>query len=274
MSAGGFPVPALVALHVKAVDDGRRLSPVTVYPLAVTTSQWRSNDLEARGWRGGSPHSSIPQGSSTVMSVSNGLLRRLIGPSGISCVRLWVGPIEPNERVFSTCGVRACVNFRHLEARPVALPTLPNDRFTREWIETEAGSWLLGLWTADGYLSLDASMSLTLKDHDAVHLAAVALGLNVDRVGSRGRSRRRMQPRTLELTLKLACRPTHSRRQALNSGTSVAHFRPRPKGKVYEKHNSCSPSQRCSSRRDWPAACSTSPQASARASGVSAVTVM
>jgi hypothetical protein len=63
---------------------------------------------------------------------------------------LWVGPIEPNGRVFSTCGVRACVNFRHLEARPVALPTLPNDRFTREWIETEAGSWFLGLWTADG----------------------------------------------------------------------------------------------------------------------------
>jgi hypothetical protein len=96
---------------------------------------------------------------------------------------LCVGPIEPNERVFSTCGVRACVNFRHLEARPVALPALPNDRFTREWIETEAGSWFLGLWTADGYLSLDASMSLALKDHDAVHLAAVALGLNVDRVG-------------------------------------------------------------------------------------------
>jgi hypothetical protein len=65
----------------------------------------------------------------------------------------------------------------------VALPTLPNGRFTREWIETEAGSWFLGLWTADGYLSLDASMSLALKDHDAVHLAAVALGLNVDRVG-------------------------------------------------------------------------------------------
>jgi DNA-binding CsgD family transcriptional regulator len=96
---------------------------------------------------------------------------------------LWVGPIGPNERVFSRCGVRACVNHRHLEAHPVAMPTLPDDRFTREWIETEAGSWFLGLWTADGYLSRDASMSLALKDHDAVHLAAVALGLNVNRVG-------------------------------------------------------------------------------------------
>jgi len=97
--------------------------------------------------------------------------------------QLWVGPIEPNERVFSTCGVRVCVNYLHLEARPVALPTLPEDRFTREWMDTEAGSWFLGLWTADGYLSRDASMSLALKDHDAVHLAAVALGLKVDRVG-------------------------------------------------------------------------------------------
>jgi hypothetical protein len=65
----------------------------------------------------------------------------------------------------------------------VARPTLPEDRFTREWIETEAGSWFLGLWTADGYLSHDASMSLALKDHDAVHLAAAALGLKADRVG-------------------------------------------------------------------------------------------
>lgn len=65
----------------------------------------------------------------------------------------------------------------------MAMPTLPDDRFTREWIETEAGSWFLGLWTADGYLSRDASMSLALKDHDAVHLAAGALGLNVNRVG-------------------------------------------------------------------------------------------
>jgi hypothetical protein len=96
---------------------------------------------------------------------------------------VWVGPVGPNERVFSTCGVRACVNHRHLEARPVALPTLPEDRFTRKWIETEAGAWFLGLWTADGYLSEDASMSLALKDHDAVHLAAVALGLKSDRVG-------------------------------------------------------------------------------------------
>lgn len=61
--------------------------------------------------------------------------------------------------------------------------TLPDDRFTRAWSETEAGSWFLGLWTADGYLSRDASMSLALKDHDAVRLAAVALGLNADRVG-------------------------------------------------------------------------------------------
>lgn len=96
---------------------------------------------------------------------------------------LWVRPIEPSERVYSTCAVRACVNYRHLEARPVARPTLPEDRFTREWIETEAGSWFLGLWTADGYLSHDASMSLALKDHDAVHLAAAALGLRADRVG-------------------------------------------------------------------------------------------
>jgi hypothetical protein len=96
---------------------------------------------------------------------------------------LWVRPIEPSERVYSRCGVRACVNYRHLEARPVARPTLPEDRFTREWIETEAGSWFLGLWTADGYLSHDASMSLALKDHDAVHLAAAALGLRADRVG-------------------------------------------------------------------------------------------
>lgn len=75
------------------------------------------------------------------------------------------------------------MNYRHLEARPVAMPTLPVDRFTCRWVQTEAGAWLLGLWMADGYLSLNASMSLALKDHDGVHLAAVALGLQEERVG-------------------------------------------------------------------------------------------
>jgi hypothetical protein len=65
----------------------------------------------------------------------------------------------------------------------VAMPTLPGDRFTRQWIQTEAGAWFLGLWTADGYLSREASMSLALKDHDGVHLAAMALGVQEDRVG-------------------------------------------------------------------------------------------
>jgi hypothetical protein len=96
---------------------------------------------------------------------------------------LWVGPIRPNERVYSSCAAKACVNSCHLEACPVAMPTLPDNRFTRAWIGTEAGAWFLGLWTADGYLSRDANMSLALKDHDAVRLAAVALGLNADRVG-------------------------------------------------------------------------------------------
>ena len=96
---------------------------------------------------------------------------------------LWVRPIRPHERVYSNCGAKACVNSRHLEARPVAMPTLPDDRFSRAWIETEAGAWFLGLWTADGYLSRDASRSLALKDRDAVQLAAVALGLSDDRVG-------------------------------------------------------------------------------------------
>lgn len=96
---------------------------------------------------------------------------------------LWVGHIEAHERVFSRCGARACVNYRHLEARPVAMPTLPVDRFTRMWAQTEAGSWFLGLWTADGYLSPNASMSLALKDHDGVQLAAVALGLPGERIG-------------------------------------------------------------------------------------------
>ena len=36
---------------------------------------------------------------------------------------------------------------------------------------------------ADGYLSRDASLSLALKDHDGVRLAALALGLTEDRVG-------------------------------------------------------------------------------------------
>jgi hypothetical protein len=80
-------------------------------------------------------------------------------------------------------GVRACVNYRHLETRPVATPTLPGDRFTARWPQTEAGSWFLGLWTADGYLSRDASMSLALKEHDGVQLAAKALGLKQGRVG-------------------------------------------------------------------------------------------
>jgi hypothetical protein len=96
---------------------------------------------------------------------------------------IWVRPIEAHERVFSTCGIRACVNYRHLEARPVAMPTLPVDRFTCRWVQTEAGAWFLGLWMADGYLSLNASMSLALKDHDGAHLAAVALGLQEERVG-------------------------------------------------------------------------------------------
>jgi hypothetical protein len=96
---------------------------------------------------------------------------------------IWVGRIQAHERVFSTCGVSACVNYQHLEARPVAMPTLPMDRFNRRWVETEAGSWFLGLWTADGYLSHDASMSLALKDHDGVRLAALALGLSEDRIG-------------------------------------------------------------------------------------------
>lgn len=96
---------------------------------------------------------------------------------------IWTGRIKAHDRVFSTCGVRACVNYRHLEARSVAMPTLPSDRFTRQWIQTEAGAWFLGLWTADGYLSREASMSLALKDHDGVHLAAMALGVQEDRVG-------------------------------------------------------------------------------------------
>jgi DNA-binding CsgD family transcriptional regulator len=93
------------------------------------------------------------------------------------------GCIGAHERIFSTCGVRACVNYRHLETRPVATPTLPGDRFTARWAQTEAGSWFLGLWTADGYLSRDASMSLALKDHDCIQLAARALGLQQGRVG-------------------------------------------------------------------------------------------
>lgn len=63
---------------------------------------------------------------------------------------IWVGRIQAHERIFSTCGVPACVNYQHLEARPVAMPTLPVDRYTRDWVQTEAGSWFLGLWTADG----------------------------------------------------------------------------------------------------------------------------
>jgi hypothetical protein len=43
---------------------------------------------------------------------------------------LWVRPIRAHERVFSTCGVRACVNYCHLAANSVALPMLPADRFT------------------------------------------------------------------------------------------------------------------------------------------------
>jgi hypothetical protein len=93
------------------------------------------------------------------------------------------GNIRAHERVFSTCAVRAGVTARHLEARPVATPVLPIDRFTARWARTEAGSWFFGLWTADGYLSRDASMSLALKDHDGVQLAAKALGLNPERVG-------------------------------------------------------------------------------------------
>ena len=79
--------------------------------------------------------------------------------------------------------VRACVNYRHLETRPVATPTLPGDRFAARWAQTEAGSWFLGSWTADGYLSRDASMSLALKDHGGIQLAAKALGLKQERVG-------------------------------------------------------------------------------------------
>jgi hypothetical protein len=97
--------------------------------------------------------------------------------------QLWGGNIPAHERVFSTCGVRACVNYRHLETRPVATPVLPMDRFTAQWARTEAGSWFLGLWTADGYLSRNASMSLALKDHDGVQLATKALGLSPERVG-------------------------------------------------------------------------------------------
>jgi hypothetical protein len=93
------------------------------------------------------------------------------------------GTIGIDERVFSTCGVRACVNSRHLETRPVATPMLPIDRFSVQWTQTEAGSWFLGLWTADGYLSRDANMSLALKDQDGVQLAAKALGLKGERVG-------------------------------------------------------------------------------------------
>jgi hypothetical protein len=96
---------------------------------------------------------------------------------------LWCGVIPAHERVFSTCGVRSCVNYRHLETRPVATPVLPIDRFTARWTQTEAGAWFFGLWTADGYLSRDASMSLALKDHDGVHLATKALGLSPERVG-------------------------------------------------------------------------------------------
>lgn len=96
---------------------------------------------------------------------------------------LWVRPIRAHERVFSTCGVRACVNYRHLAANSVALPMLPADRFTTSWAQSEAGSWFLGLWMADGYLSRNASMSIALKDHECVRLAARALGLPEERVG-------------------------------------------------------------------------------------------
>jgi hypothetical protein len=61
---------------------------------------------------------------------------------------MWGGRVQAHERVFATCGVRACVDYQHLEARAVAMPTLPLDRFARQWAQMEAGSWFLGLWTA------------------------------------------------------------------------------------------------------------------------------
>src|SRR6266511_920104 len=53
------------------------------------------------------------------------------------------------------------------------------------------------------------------------------------------------------------------------------HFKPRHIGNAPKvKLKSCSPSQRWTSRRHWPAACSTSPQAAESSSVSSAVTVM
>lgn len=74
---------------------------------------------------------------------------------------------------------------------------LRHDVFTPDWLSTEPGAWFTGLWTADGHLGTDGTIGISLKDGDAVLLAAETIGYPRDRVmlckkgGAKGQMRLR-----------------------------------------------------------------------------------
>jgi hypothetical protein len=84
-------------------------------------------------------------------------------------------------------------------------------------LRTEPGAWFTGLWTADGYLGTDGTIGISLKDGDAVLLAADAVGYPRDRVmvcrkgGAKGQTRLRigikhLLPRLAALGIHPGCK--------------------------------------------------------------------
>jgi predicted HTH domain antitoxin len=80
---------------------------------------------------------------------------------------------------------------------------LRHDVFTPDWLRTEPGAWFTGLWTADGHLGTNGAIGISLKDGNAVLLAAEAIGYPRDRVtvcrkgGAQGQTRLRIGIRYL-----------------------------------------------------------------------------
>ncbi len=80
---------------------------------------------------------------------------------------------------------------------------LRHDVFTPDWLRTEPGAWFTGLWTADGHLGTNGAIGISLKDGDAVLLAAEAIGYPRSRVtvcrkgGAQGQARLRIGIRHL-----------------------------------------------------------------------------
>lgn len=99
---------------------------------------------------------------------------------------------------------------------------LRHDVFTPDWLLTEPGAWFTGLWTADGHLGTNGTIGISLKDGDAVLLAAEAIGFPRDRVtvcrkgGAQGQTRLRvgikyLLPRLAALGIHPGCKTGRER---------------------------------------------------------------